>query len=205
MKIFKNIVTGYVFYTAPLILLLLVCFIIKKPDTDFHQIDTYEMFVLILFLHCVIWSLVSLGLTISMFFSKNLRNTVLARLSGMKERDEREVQIVGKALKSSYLTTMTILLCLLSISFIQITFAKKSPANLGPRELSGSISLGFYAEFSDPEALVTKKDGYDIYFQYNDVPLSTSSLVIFLLIWQIASYRYVSRRALRLPEGKDTE
>jgi hypothetical protein len=48
-----------------------------------------------------VWSLISLGLTVSMFFSKNLRNTVLVKLSGMKERDEREVQIVGKALKSS--------------------------------------------------------------------------------------------------------
>jgi hypothetical protein len=136
-----------------------------------------------------------------MFFSKALRNSVLARLSGMKERDEREVQITGRALKSSYLGSMTILLCLLSISFIQITFSKKSVDHLKPGELPRSISLGYAAKLADPDAIVMKKEGYDIYIQYNGVPLSTIALIMILLIWQIVSYRYVSQKALRLPDN----
>ncbi|MBN1907606.1 MAG: hypothetical protein JW927_21180, partial [Deltaproteobacteria bacterium] len=154
MKIFKKIVIGFVFYTFPFILLLFICAIIKKPDLESIPFDNYSIFMLVLIIVCLFWTLATLGLTISMFFSKSLRNSVLARLSGMKERDEREIQIVGKALKSTYLSSMTILLCLLSISFIQVTFSKKSADHLLPGELPRSISLGYAAKLSDPEAIV---------------------------------------------------
>lgn len=204
MKIFQKIIIGFVFYAFPLILLLFICAIIKKPDLESIPYNNYSIFILVLGVICVFWTLTALGLTISMFFSKALRNTVLARLSGMKERDEREVQIVGKALKSTYLGSMTILLCLLSISFIQITFSKKSADHLAPGELPRSISLGYAATLFDTDAIVVKKEGYDIYIQYNGVPLSTTSVILFFVIWQIASYRYVSRKALRLPESSDS-
>lgn len=204
MKLFKKIVIGYVFYAFPLIFLLFICAIIKKPDLGFYSNDTYSKLVTILVVVCIFWTLATLALTISMFFLKALRSSVLARLSGMKERDEREVQIVGKALKSTYLSSMTILLCLLSISFIQVTFSKKSADNLRPGELPRTLSLGYNAKLSESDAIVTKKEGYDIYIQYNGVPLSTTALIMFLLIWQIVSYRYASRKALRLPEGSDS-
>ena len=204
MKIFQKIVIGFVFYAFPLIFLLFICTVIKEPDFGSYSHDIYSTFMLFLLFVCAIWTLVTLGLTISMFFSQALRNSVLARLSGMRERDEREVQIVGKALKSTYLSSMTILLCLLSISFIQVTFSRKSPDNLSPGELPRAISLGYKAKLSDSEAIVTKKEGYDIFFQYNGVPLSTTALILFLLIWQIVSYRYVSRKALKVPEGQDS-
>lgn len=204
MKIFQKIVIGFAFYTFPLILLLFICVIIKEPNFDSLPYDTYSKLLLISAVICVFWTLTTLGLTISMFFSNALRNSVLARLSGMKERDEREVQIVGRAMKSTYLSSMTILLCLLSISFIQVTFSKKSEDNLSPGELPRSISFGYKYKLSDSDALIIKKEGYDIYVQYNGVPLSTTSLILFLVIWQIAFYRYVSRKALRSPESPDS-
>jgi Zn-dependent protease with chaperone function len=104
-----------------------------------------------------------------MFFSKALRNSVLARLSGMKERDEREVQIVGSALKSTYLSSMTILLCLLSISFIQVTFSKKYADNLSPVEQRGhqsynpDIETQKYLNTLTPE----QKEKSDAYYEGN--------------------------------------
>jgi hypothetical protein len=203
MNLFKKIVIGFVFYAFPFVLLLFICAIVRNPDLTTTPYDNYSIFILVLIIVCLFWTLATLGLTVSMFFSKALRNSVLARLSGMKERDEREVQIAGRALKSSYLGSMTILLCLLSISFIQITFSKKSADHLKPGELPRSISLGYNCKLSDSDALTVKKEGYDIYIQYNGVPLSTTALIMILLIWQIVSYRYVSRKALRLPESSD--
>ncbi len=205
MKTIKKIIIGYVFYSSPLILILFICTAIKKPVLDVHPLSTYSNFILILILECGVWTLTALGLTISMIFSAKLRNTVLVKLSGIKERDEREVQIVGKALKSSYLTGMTILLCLLSISFLQVTITKKSPDNLAPGELQRSIQLGFHAELTDSDAIITGKEGYDIYYQYNDVPFSVPSLILLMLVWQIASYRYVSRKALKHPALRDCD
>ena len=109
MNLFKKIVIGFVFYTFPL---AIVGFLIIGLYEN-SIIPSINGLYLLSLVHAAFWILITFLLTIAMFFSKKLRNDVLSKLSGMKERDEREVQIVGKALKSTYLSTMTILLFLL--------------------------------------------------------------------------------------------
>lgn len=123
---------------------------------------------------------------------------VLTKLSGIKERDEREVQIVGKALKSTYLSTMTILLFLFIISLFNIQIEKKSVDSIeqGQKRNMVSIHLGF--DIIDHSAVITEKKGYDEYFEFNDLPISSSALIIILMLWQIFSYRHITRRALKL-------
>ena len=140
MKIFKKIVIGYVFYTFPLTFILFLYVLFKNPNFESAMDSMLGPPVAV---QGLIWSLTSLALTISMFFSQALRNSVLAKLSGIKERDEREAQIVGKALKSSYLTSMTILLLLLSVSFVRIEIGRVSNDILEPGELRGYIQFGF--------------------------------------------------------------
>jgi len=197
MKLFKKIVIGIVFYTFPLA--LVGFFIIGLYENRIiRYISGLDLFTLV---PALFWTLITFFLTIAMFFSKGLRNDVLSKLSGMKERDEREVQIVGKALKSTYLSTMTILLFLLIISLFNIHVEKKSVDSVKPGQLRNSISMGF--DIIDRNALITKKEGYDEYFEINDLPISSSALIFILMLWQIFSYRHVTRRALRLPESSD--
>jgi hypothetical protein len=197
MKIFKKIVIGIVFHTFPL---ALVGFLVigLYESSIIPYIDGLDLYTLV---PAAFWTLITFLLTIAMFFSRRLRNDVLAKLSGMKERDEREVQIVGKALKSTYLSTMTILLFLLIISLFDIHVEKKSVDSVEPGQLrnSGSIHLGF--DIIDHNAVITQKEGYDEYFDLNDLPISSSTLIILLILWQIFSYRHVTQKALRLPES----
>ena len=118
VDISRKIVIGYVFYTFLLTLMAFV--ILPKLQTK----STAEVMDLILsnpiytvaVVQIFIWSLTSCFLSFFMFFSKNTREILVKKLSGIKERDEREVQIVGKAFRASYLGTMTILLFVLFIS-----------------------------------------------------------------------------------------
>jgi hypothetical protein len=194
MNLFKKIVIGFVFYTFPLALVGFL--IIGVYESTMMPILAAPYMVTLI--HAFIWTLITFFLTIAMFFSKGLRYDVLSKLSGIKERDEREVQIVGRALKSTYLSTMTILLFLLIISLFNIQVAKKSVDSIEPgqKRNSGSIGMGF--DIIDHNALITQKEGYDEYFEINDLPISSSTLIILLILWQIFSYRHVTRRLIRL-------
>jgi hypothetical protein len=198
MNLFKKIVIGFVFYTFPLAIVDFLIMGLYENSIIPHIKPYITGLYAITLVHAVFWTLITLLLTIAMFFSKKLRNDVLSKLSGMKERDEREVQIVGKALKSTYLSTMTILLFLLIISLFNIYIEKKSVVSIEPGQLRNSISVHMGFEILDSNALITQKEGYDSYFEINDLPISSSALIFILMLWQIFSYRHVTRRALKL-------
>jgi hypothetical protein len=200
MNLFKKIVIGFVYYTFPL---ALVGFLIVGVYERTMMPSLAGLYFLA-FLLAGCWTLITFALTIAMFFSKGLRNDALLKLSGIKERDEREVQIVGRSLKSTYLSIMTILLFLLIVSLFDIRVEKKSVDSVEPGQLRNSamIHLGF--DIIDHNNLITKKEGYDEYFELNDLPVSSSTLIILLILWQIFSYRHVTRRALRLPDSSDS-
>lgn len=213
-KTFRKIVIGYVFYTFPA---TLIGFFILAKYVDASP--SYGVFLKILIYIAMaqfaIWTLVSLLFSISMFFSKNNREIFLKKLSGIKERDEREVQIAGKALRANYLSTMTILLFLLFISLFHMEFSVKSADNVEPDKPPNSLSLrigyhfldsnetlsiGFEYHFLDSDAIITQSEGYDDFFKFHGIPVSTSGLILILLIWQIVSYRYISKRSLKMPD-----
>ena len=206
IEIFRKIVIGYIFYTFPLT--LLGCVIIAKytqgnPE-EFLQEPYYAAFlnnlIYIAMAQFGIWTLISLLFSITMFFSRNNREIFLKRLSGIKERDEREVQIVGKALRVSYLSTMTILLFLLFISLFYVEYNIKSADNVELGQQRSSLAFGVEFSFLYPHGLVKQREGYDYFFSYRGLPLPTHTVILLLLVWQIVSYRFVSRRALKVPD-----
>ena len=205
MKKFKKIVIGYVFYTFPLTLVGYAFLFVTENRVSLSYGVFLNTLIYVSLIQTLIWTLTSLFLSISLFFSQNNRDVVLKKLSGIKERDEREIQIVGRALKSSYLTTMTILFFLLFISFFHVQVCKKSSENVEPGQKAGSISFGLRIGLFDKDGLVTQKEGYDFFYQYNNIPISTQGLIIILLVWQIVSYRFVSRRTFKLPHCPRTD
>lgn len=196
MNLFKKIVIGFVFYTFPLAIVGFLIIGLYENSTIPHIKPYINSLYLLTLLHAAFWTLITFFLTIAMFFSKRLRNDVLSKLSGMKERDEREVQIVGKTLKSTYLSTMTILLFLLIISLFNIYIEKKSVDSIEPGQLRNSVSIHLGFDIIDHNAVITQKDGFDEYFEINDLPISSSTLIIILILWQVFSYRYITRRSL---------
>lgn len=197
MNIFKKIIIGFVFYTFPLAIagFLIIGLYEKSLVSDITPIAPVYFCNLIF---SVLWTFATFLLTIAMFFFKGLRNDVLVKLTGIKERDEREIQIVGKGLKSTYLSTMTILLFLLILSLFNIRFESKNADNAGPDQRRGTGSITMEFSIIDHNALITHKEGYDKYFELNDLPISSTTLIIVLILWQVFSYRYVTRRALKI-------
>lgn len=207
IEIFRKIVIGYIFYTFPLT--LIAFFIIPKPQgpAEYEEVLNYILNAIssstvyrIAFAQFVLWILISWLFSISMLFSRNNREIFLKKLSGIKERDEREVQIVGKSMRASYLTTMTILLSFLFLSIFSMEVAVNSADTIESGQSRGYWGVGFAYNPINPWAITTQKEGYDSYFSYHGLPISPPTLILILLVWQIVSFRVVSRRALKVPD-----
>ena len=86
------------------------------------------------------------------------------------------------------------LLLLLFLSVFTITVAKH-PEGIARTGKRGYISIGmnFFPFTNDvPKKKVISKD-LEI-FTYTGVPLSSSMIIIIIILWQLASFRYISRK-----------
>jgi len=203
----RKLVMGYVFYTFPLT--LIAFFILPRlveghsekflmhPHNGYGVILSTLTYIAIY--QFMIWIPISLLFSITMFFSRNNRETFIKKLSGIKERDEREVQIAGNALRTSYLSNMTVLLFLLFVSVFYVHYHMMSADNPERGEYPAALNFNIAFPFLDSKTFAIQRKGYDVFFTFWGLPLSKSGLILILLVWQIISFRFVSRRASKVP------
>lgn len=144
------------------------------------------------------WMLLSIYLAVRLIFSEAFREKVLTRLTFIKERDEREIMLTGKAAKSTMLTTIAILLFLFCLSCFQVSVYSIPPEQAIDGK-SKVISLDLKFEFL---ARLPKNDSIE-YIQKQDIlaytglPISSSALILGLIIWQILAYNYSMRQLMK--------
>jgi hypothetical protein len=144
------------------------------------------------------WMLLSIYLAVRLIFSGAFREKVLTRLTFIKERDEREVMLTGKAAKTTMLTTIAILIFLFCLSCFQISVYSIPPE----QALDGKsrvISLGLNFEFLES---LPKDESSEVMQQqnilaYTGLPVSSSALILGLIMWQILAYNYSMRRLMK--------
>jgi hypothetical protein len=142
----------------------------------------------------IAWVLILLYTVTKMLFSKNFRDITMARLAGIKERDEREVVVAGNAAKYSFLSTFALLLFMLVFSITTFNLEKKVVPTTGK---NGTFSIGFGMKALDETAYVHEvKEGVERY-NYKSLPLSKPFMILILMFWQIGSYHLMARRELR--------
>ena len=140
------------------------------------------------------WVFILLYVVTKMLVSKSFRDTTMAKLAGIKERDEREVVVAGNAAKYAFLSTFALLLFMLVLSITTFNLEKHvDPAS----QKKGMFSVGFGIKALDETAYVHEiKDGIEKY-DYKSIPLSKPFMILILMFWQIGSYHLVARRELR--------
>ncbi|MBC7540870.1 MAG: hypothetical protein H7281_18765 [Bacteriovorax sp.] len=142
----------------------------------------------------IAWVLIMLYLVTKMVFSKTIRDVVMTKLAGMKERDERESVVAGNAAKFSFLSTLALLLFLFIFSVTTFT-VNKHPKDLDNKK--GTAVIGFALNGIDETALVHEVKGEIETFTYKSLPLTKPVIILLLIFWQIGSYHLVARRELR--------
>lgn len=150
---------------------------------------------------CVIfgsWMIISIFLSSRLVTSTRFREYISSKVSFLKERDEREFLLTGKAARNTMLTTMAVLLLLFCLSCFQFSVYRVPPE----QAVEGKdkvLTLDFHFELANDMPVENLQNGMereDI-ISYKGLPVSTSTVILGLICWQIASYQCLIHKELK--------
>lgn len=138
------------------------------------------------------WVIDMIYIVTKMLFSVQMRNAVMSKLAGLKERDERESVVAGNAAKFSFLSTLAMLIFMLVFSITTLEVRKDAPTYT-----KGKGSIGFGGTAIDDKAWTHEKTAEAEIIAYKGLPLTKPMLILILIFWQIGSYHLVARKELK--------
>lgn len=146
------------------------------------------------------WIILSIYLSIRLIASEALREKVLSKLTLIKELDEREERLTGKAMRATFLSTIAILIILFFFSCLHFSLYKVNP-QYAVNGKTGFVSIGYKLHLSDTDRIETNRNNgipvkKDI-FSYNGLPVSSTFLILLLILWQIIYYNLSMKRFLK--------
>lgn len=144
------------------------------------------------------WMILAIYLSIRLMLSGQFREEILSKLTLIKERDEREVLLTGKAAKTTVLTSLAILIFLFCLSCFQVAIYRVPPEQaVDGKTRVISLGVGFGLLASDrPENSAGTANRKDI-LSYTGLPVSSSTVILGLIVWQIAAYNYTMRHLMK--------
>lgn len=142
-----------------------------------------------------IWMTLSIVLSIRLMVSGPFRDQVLSRFTFIRERDEREVMLTGKATRTTFLTTLAILMFLFCLSCFQVSIYRVPPEKAVDGK-TGFVTLGVTCNLLENSKQVGAHGDelrqQDI-FTYSGLPISSTAIILGLILWQICSYNVTMR------------
>ena len=149
-----------------------------------------------------LWIALVVYLSVRLMLSWSFREKVLTKLTFMKERDEREVALIGKASKATLLMSIAVLVFLFFLSCFQVSFFRVPPEK-AIQGKTGMVTLGFrlnLLEGSKERETGTAHMQKTNIFSYTGLPISSTAVILLLIAWQIALYNYTIRRQAKRRE-----
>jgi hypothetical protein len=144
------------------------------------------------------WMVLSLYLSVRLMVSGPFRDQVLAKLTFIRERDEREAILTGKATRTTFLTSLAILIFLFCLSCFQVSIYRVPPER-AIHGKTGMVSLGLgFSLLEHPKQDMARDtlERKDI-FSYTGLPISSTTVILLLILWQIIYYNYCIRRLIK--------
>ena len=144
------------------------------------------------------WMTLSIYLSVRLMVSGPFRDQVITKITFIRERDEREAILTGKATKTTFLTSLAFLILLFCLSCFQVSVYRVPPEKAVDGK-TGFVSLGVgfslleHGQQDRPEDTTQRKD----IFSYRGLPISSATIILMLIIWQIISYNYSMRRLMK--------
>lgn len=145
------------------------------------------------------WMIVSTYLSFRLMISEVFREKVLTKMTFLKERDEREVILTGQAAKNTMLTTIAILIFLFCLSCFQVSIYHVPPEQAvdgKDRVLALGLTFNLLEESSQHKNSQEEVEKEDI-VSYTGLHISSSTVILGLIGWQIISYNYSMHHAIK--------
>lgn len=143
------------------------------------------------------WNLMFWFLTLTLFLiflvlAPKARELTLLRLANIKERDEREEIITGKAARVTYISTLSLLIFLFFSSIFSV-YLVKLPDTKTIHGKHHALGLGLdYHLFEQPKVQQDLETKY--LFNSKMFAFSKSTILIILIFWQLIIFNWVARR-----------
>ncbi len=145
----------------------------------------------------MVWMMLTLYLSLRLMVSGELRNRVIAKITFMRERDEREAAMTGRATKATFLTSLAVLIFLFWLACFHVSFYRVPPDQaIDGKTGRVSLGIGFYllenARQEQPADTIRK----EYLFDYRGLPVSSQTIILLMILWQIGCYNYSMRRLM---------
>ena len=144
------------------------------------------------------WMTVSICISLRLIMSSSFRSNVLSKITFLREQDEREIVLTGQAAKNTMLTTLAVLILLFCLSCFQFSVYRIPPEQAVDGK-SRVLTLGLNFKLLDvpqQQGAGADKEKADI-ISYSALPISSSTVIIGIIGWQIISYNYLMRRTMK--------
>lgn len=143
----------------------------------------------------MLWFAVLIIFLIILVAVPSVRDNTLRHLANLKERDEREEYITGKAARSAYLSTLSLSIFFLFFSVFSLNVFILPKDQLHKKRVTVAIHVGVdLLEKSKSEIIPQGK----ILFSTQNIMPSSSSILIILLVWQLLIFNYVARKEQKI-------
>ncbi|MEN6414252.1 MAG: hypothetical protein ABFC84_16055 [Veillonellales bacterium] len=198
MKKIDTVLLKIFLYEVPILMLYFISLFIfgleKAAQSNVYAKVWYDFGGLIVFGS---WMVISLFLSVRLMISAAFREKVLSKITFLKERDEREIILTGQAAKTTMLTTLAVLIFLFGLSCFQVSVYHVPPEQVVDGK-SNVLALGLNLDLASNSQCDDSKniDRKDI-VSYRGLPISNSLVILGLIGWQVASYNYLMRRAMK--------
>jgi len=175
---------NYLLYGFPFVLALIVWSgVASSPHGILYELFSYNF---------MLWFVMFITYMILLVLIPSVRDKTLSRLANLKERDEREEYITGKAARESYIATLALTLLFLFFSLFGFTFA--SVQQTDPQKPGHTVGMNIgYSIFNHTNKNVTDENKTTI-FDSKQYALSSSSIILLLLGWQILIFNLAARK-----------
>jgi len=195
MKRFDSMLLKVFLYGLPAVVVFAAFSYFYNLDVVNHAYVYLRLLNSLAGLVVAVWMTLSLYLSVRLMVSGPFRDQVIAKLTFIRERDEREAILTGKATRTTFLTSLAVLIFLFCLSCFQVSIYRVPPDRAVDGK-TGIVSLGLGFNLLEPSKQDRPKDTIekkDI-FSYTGLPVSSTTVILMLIVWQIISYNYSMRR-----------
>lgn len=142
----------------------------------------------------MLWCISVVYLFFLIAFNEKVKNTVVRKLAGIRENDERETHLTGVISKKTFISMTGVLVLLLFLSSLKVNVYVASEEEVKQGK-HGHLAIGMGLTLIAPEKNQNQSDELkrNYFFEYNGLPLTADGTLLFVIILQIGAFYYFSK------------
>lgn len=182
----------YLAFSSPAVLFLLVWGFLQNQQRVL-EMNNRAVYVTneILSWHLMVWFVLLIYILVALLIMPGFRDAVFARLARIRDRDERESHIIGRASRFSFFSTLALLVFLLFFATLNISVAR-IPADRAIDGKRHSLSIGL--SFNMWEHGQEGDDAGNVVLSTDSLKFSKQIILIFLIAWHMGTFLYFSNK-----------